>query len=104
MRKINLPCLGATCFVYFDIDEFKRIHVEETAWNTLEGDELGLSAGNGIYIDLNGEQPLLTGLHELSHFIDWLFVEQFLQLIMETGTEIRARVTVYLYEKLKLFL
>jgi len=100
MRKIKLPCLGATCFVYFDIDEFKRSHVEETEWNTLEGDELGLSAGNGIYIDLEAEQPLITAIHEISHFIDRLFIEQFPQLTMETGTEIRARITTYLYEKL----
>ena len=99
MRKIKLPCLGATCFVYFDYEEFKKNHIEKSEWEKY-GDEEGLSAGNGIYVDLNGEQPLLTGLHELSHFIDWLFVEQFPQLTMETGTEIRARVTVYLYEKL----
>lgn len=92
MQKIRLPCLGAALFVYFDYHKFAK----DYEFQGYEDGE-GLSSGNGVYIDLDGEEPHLTCLHEIVHYVDWLFSEQFPEETIATSTEIRARLTEYLY-------
>lgn len=98
--KINLPCVGLSCFVYFDFDKFSK------AYELTEGeiadlfDSQGCQTGNGIYINLEAEAPIKTSVHEISHYLDWAFEDVFNSKGNREVTEIRARMHEYLFEKI----
>ena len=95
-HRIRMKPLGLSCYLYFDYKIFDKIHSDGSE---LEKDTTGASAGNGIWIDIkrDREEIIKTVIHEISHYLDFIFKDIFIVTEYTEITEIRARLHEYLY-------
>ena len=88
---IQLKCIFEKLYVYFEYDKFSKDYCPDTQRGN---DKVGYQSGNGIWIDLSYKNYEGIVVHEISHYLDWLFDSEFYK---EYCGEIKARLHEYLY-------
>jgi len=95
MKVISLRHLGCSLHFTFDYNEFDKVfELEEDHRKSA-----GIQCGNGIWINpsLKEEEIKKTIVHELCHYLDWLWEAEFKIKNSYDSTEIRARLQQELY-------
>jgi len=92
--RIYDKCINESLYVYTDYDEFAKVYCPDMKKGE---DNIGYNSGNGIWIDITDKDWRGFVVHELSHYLDWMFEDEFYG---KNCGEIRARLHQYYYDKI----
>lgn len=89
MKRVYLKYIQETIHLTTDIDEY----IKATGHEISEDYVYGSNSGNCMYINLKQpeEELIYTCMHEVSHYLDWLFENEFKVNEYREVSELRAR-------------
>ena len=97
MKKIRFNGIDVGVYFYTDYDKFKTSHCPKDYIR--ESTTVGLQSGNGIWVDMEKETWKKTLVHEISHVLDTILVEYFEITDIMQASELRARMSGYIYKE-----